>query len=155
MSECKYCKLFKERYEKDENGFYILYRDKERDFTVAMDEPKCAFEGEEFSRDNWSCQTLSLLRSACPDIFANYEERKRKWGLYWRRDDIGTICVIPVPEEVDKDTGFIILVFYKDRGRVDNAIRVTLDKVETLKRDLAERMVDWLFENGKVKWWDE
>jgi len=145
MSECKYCRLFKERYKKrEEDGAYILYEDKKHRFTISSEEPKCAFKGDEFSRDNWSCTTLSLMRRAY--YLGN-------WGLHFRDDYIGTIFVFPIPEEVDEDGGFIILVLYKDRGAVDNAIRITSDKVETLKKDLAERMVDWLFEEGKVDWW--
>ena len=138
---CKYCEIFKKTHKKDEEGMYIL--DDTGNVKFGMEEPRCAFEGEIFSPDNWACQTLSLLREA-----SNDEINEKAWGKYWRSDDIGTISIIPVPDEVDDYGGFIILVYYKDRGKVNNAIRITDDFVEPLRKTLAEKMVDWLLREG-------
>lgn len=143
---CKHCKRFMESHERDCEGMYILERRGKAIFKTH--EPICAFNGEVFSKENWSCMTLNILREA-----SNDEINENPWGLYWRSDDIGTISVIPVPDKVDIDTGFIILVYYKERGKVDNAIRITDEYVEPLRKSLAERMADWLIKEGYAEGW--
>jgi hypothetical protein len=71
---------------------------------------RCGFTPDgKFKTDNWNCETLNELRRIAE---ANHRST--------RYNDV-SICYVPVA-----NGGFAVLSWYKDRGRVDNAI-VMLD----------------------------
>lgn len=97
------CKLCEERG-KDWNG----------------DDPVCAFENEEFSGVNWNCATMNKLRNIS-------DELDRGW-----RDDLscGSIGYVPMdndyaPIYFDTYGGYIVMTWYKERGRTGNAVFMT------------------------------
>lgn len=75
------------------------------EFVIHREAPKCAFPEGVFVDANWDCGTMNHLR----DI-AEYRN-----DSIWNEDQWGGI--IPVP-----DAGkFIVLGWYKSRGRTENA----------------------------------
>lgn len=80
------------------------------------DDPRCAFETGVFSPENWNCATMNALR-----------ERARELGTTFRDDNAaGSIGCVPV--ETDDFNGYVVLVWYKDRGRTGNAILLCDDE---------------------------
>jgi len=81
------------------------------------DDPRCAFKSGFFSEDNWNCATMNKLR-AC-DGFQTFSEDN-------------SCMVLPF------EGNFIVLKWYKSRGRIDFAvilndsgmIPISLDSVE-------------------------
>ena len=69
---CKYCKEFYEKYPLDKDGYHSISSN------VKMKQIKCAFSNGIFSSDNWNCATMNKLR-----------ELAKKFGLFWRDDNIG------------------------------------------------------------------
>lgn len=92
----------------------------ERGKTWEGDDPKCAFESKVFSSDNWNCATMNKLRAIS-------EEYERSW-----RDDLscGSIGYVPMdndfaPDDFDTYGGYIVMMWYKERGRTGNAVFMT------------------------------
>jgi len=72
-------------------------------------DPSCAFKDDgSFNGDNWNCATMNALR----DIADAHK-------MHMRNDDIGSISVAPF--DGDAGNGFIVMCYYKDRGRVPTA----------------------------------
>lgn len=77
---------------------------KERGKTWEGSDPKCAFETGVFNQDNWNCATMNRLR-----------EIARAKGLTYINES-ESLGVIPFED------GYIILTWYKDRGRIGNTV---------------------------------
>lgn len=98
--------------------------------------PRCAFLSPTFSTDNWSCRTMSVLRRA-----------SRDQGAHVRSID-HSVGVVPIPFELSEPTGndiqtHIVLQWYKDRGRTNQAVIVDGEgNFELLTRELAEKLAD-------------
>jgi hypothetical protein len=76
--------------------------------TWTGDDPKCGFPNDEsFDSGNWNCATLNSLRSIA-----------EKLGNIKYMEDI-SLAVIPVYG--DEYTGWIVLSWYKSRGRTSLA----------------------------------
>ncbi len=92
-------------------------------------DPVCAFKTGIFSTDNWNCATVNELR----DIAT-------RRGVCDRRDmDSASIGVVPIEE------GYIVMTWYKERGRTGNALVMWDDEKErplTLQ-DAEEAMRRW------------
>jgi hypothetical protein len=95
------------------------------------DDPKCAFDEDgAFSGDNWNCATMNKLRHLAEDV-----------GLH-HREDMGAGSFGAVYYQ----GGYIILTWYKNRGRTSNAMiiweedRWALTEQEALKA-IREREV--------------
>ena len=74
-------------------------------------DPKCAFLLDEFHTDNWNCATMNKLRNLCYDN-----------GFYKRDDNsAASIGVLHIPE-LDNAYGYLIMTWYKSRGRVGKAV---------------------------------
>lgn len=80
--------------------------------------PVCGFQDGVFSPANWNCATLNALRKAAVDF-----------GKSYRNDGIGAIGYLPLDtdfateEESDaQNPGFVVLQWYKERGRTENAV---------------------------------
>lgn len=90
---------------------------------------KCAFLGNgRFTSDNWNCDTMAALRGS---------------ALWSQRDDLhsGSIAVVLLPD-AEELRGYIVLSFYKDRGKVGAAVLMCDDeKPITLTRSIAEAAV--------------
>jgi hypothetical protein len=106
---------------------------KERGKTWNGDDPTCAFENGVFSVDNWNCATMNKLRQISRDI-----------NTYMRDDmSCGSIGYVPMSNDYasdDFDTlgGYIVMTWYKDRGRTGNAVFMTDDETIPLTLEHAE-----------------
>lgn len=67
-------------------------------------DPKCAFSEFSFSDNNWNCAAMNILRDLA------------ETQGYSRRVNDESIGVVPL------EHGYIVLVWYKERGRIGNAI---------------------------------
>ena len=120
---CKYCKEFYEKYLLDKNGYHSISSN------VKVQQIRCAFSNGIFSSDNWNCATMNKLR-----------EIVKKAGLFWRDDDIGSIGVLPV--DLDEFYGFLIMLWYKERGQVEQAILLSSERPPALLTlDLALKII--------------
>jgi hypothetical protein len=105
----------------------------ERGKVWAGDDPKCAFENGVFSSDNWNCATMNRLRMIAEIL-----------GTTMRDDNsCGSIGYVPVdndyaPADFDTDGGYIVMTWYKDRGRTGNAVFMTDEGTELLTIRHAE-----------------
>jgi len=135
---CKRCKEFYKQYPIQENGYHHL---KEGPFLVASAPIKCGFdENGEFKSDNWGCRTLISLRYIAQTSVCK--------NCYYYRDDLvtGTLCVIPIPILADYDieqSGFIILAYYKERGKTDIGVVIDDEGVKPLKLNTAEKVLEY------------
>lgn len=82
----------------------------QRGKTWSGGDPRCAFENGTFNGDNWNCATMNELR-----------EMSRQFETY-RRDDMAAASIGYVPFEGDDYSGYIVMTWYKDRGRTGNAV---------------------------------
>jgi hypothetical protein len=106
------------------------------DIPITDSPPKCAFTTEIFSGDNWCCRTLRILRSLSRVRGAHSPNLDHSVGLI----DIP----FELSEEIDGDIDtHIMLQWYKDRGRTNQALIVSGNgTIRTLDRVLAEKIVD-------------
>ena len=86
------------------------------------DDRKCAFESGVFSKDNWNCAAMNLLRHTAE----NKNLRQRGYDI--------SCAVLRIPEVKISDDewvndGFCILSWYKECGCTSNAIFVS-DEIE-------------------------
>jgi len=106
----------------------------ERGKTWEGSDPRCAFVGGVFTTDNWNCATMNRLR----DMTGELEDKGRADTFYFRDDmDAGTIGVLRVVGM--KYSGYIVMTWYKRRGRVGQAVFMS-DDDEPIKLtlDIAE-----------------
>ena len=108
--KCKLCQKYYKKYPLKENRGELMH---EIDKALHQSPIECAFENDNFSTDNWCCQTLSELRDLC-------EEKG-----HYERDDMrcASIGVLPIPESEDNNVqqGYLVMTWYKDRGRTGQA----------------------------------
>lgn len=106
---------------------------KERGKTWEGSDPVCAFENGVFSPKNWNCATMSKLRRLSEGL-----------GNSDRDDDsCGSIGYVPLSDNYAPATyegygGYIVMMWYKERGRVDNALFMTDEGAEPLTIEHAE-----------------
>lgn len=106
---------------------------KERGKTWEGSDPVCAFESGVFSPDNWACATMGKLRRLSEEL-----------GHSDRDDDsCGSIGYVPLSDNYAPDTyegfgGYIVMMWYKERGRVGNAVFMTDEGTEPLTLEQAE-----------------
>jgi len=82
-------------------------RCQERGPTGEGSPPQCAFVGGVFSKDNWNCATMNALRDVAES------------NAVWSEDQ--WVGVVPC------EGSFVILTWYKRRGRTDKAWKLSLD----------------------------
>ena len=116
---------------------------------------KCAFGDNSptapFREDNWACGLVDRLRRLCYRCDdaddATWQGELNEWG--WRkRDDIGaeSIGVLHIPENDKVRSGYVVLTWYKDRGRTytvrwaDTAMTLTRGEIENAAVVLEEIM---------------
>jgi hypothetical protein len=100
-------------------------------------DPKCAFENEVFSNTNWNCATMNELRRISKELNT------------YQRDDwsCGSIGYVPMdsenaPDDFDTLGGYIVVTWYKDRGRTGNAIFITDEETIPLTIKHAELAIN-------------
>ena len=88
-------------------------------------EPVCGFKNGTFNPENWSCRTLAELRR----IACSFED------IHQNND-------MSLAHIADRDDGgWIVLSFYKDRGRVGTASYVTDTSVTVLTEKKAKEVL--------------
>jgi hypothetical protein len=96
-------------------------------------EPECAFKTDQFDSSNWNCQTMNELRELAEEhaIYSNDQ-----WA-----------AIIPIPEpKNDEERGsrvadFIILGWYKHRGRTEAAYMLNESTLTPLTLEVAEKVL--------------
>ncbi|QPI23260.1 hypothetical protein ICC24_07880 [Bacillus licheniformis] len=106
---------------------------KERGKSWEGSDPVCAFENGVFSPKNWNCATMSKLRRLSEGL-----------GNSDRDDDsCGSIGYVPLSDNYAPATyegygGYIVMMWYKERGRVGHALFMTDEGAEPLTLEHAE-----------------
>ncbi len=96
----------------------------ERGKTWEGDDPKCAFRNAGyFDTENWNCATMTELRHLVD------------YGTSWSSDDqrVGVF---------GRDSRFLILGWYKSRGRTEFATVLSATMTEPLSVEAAEEFLD-------------
>lgn len=94
----KVCKLCEEQAEYWENK---------------VSKPECAFTNGVFSSENWNCGTMNALRQRSYELETDF------------RDDMAAASIGYVPYDDFHDDelgGYIVMTWYKNRGRTYNAM---------------------------------
>ena len=121
---CKYCQEFYEKYPLDKEGYHTISP------IMKMQQIRCAFSNGIFSSDNWNCATMNKLRKIA-----------KEESLFWRNDEIGSIGVVPV--DLDEFVGFLVMIWYKERGQIEQAILLSSENSPALLTlDLAIKIVE-------------
>lgn len=114
---CPLCLQFKEKYplipdEEDPGALvHVLARHADGSPAFTSAPIRCAFEvSEDFSTDNWCCESLAHLRNA-KDIVT-----------VWHDDSNVGVLRIPVTAEEGVQQGMLVMSWYKNRGRTGRAI---------------------------------
>lgn len=106
------------------------------------DPRKCAFgDGGLFTTDNWSCVTMLELRKLVEDF-------ERVGSSLCQAND-SSVGVIPIPDWNRDEQGFVVLEWYKHRGRTPVATVVSDDGIALLTLGLAEALVEF-YRDGVV-----
>lgn len=110
---------------------------KKRGKTWNGDDPKCAFVDGVFNSDNWNCATMEELRKIAEEIETT------------QRDDnsAGSIGYLPVDNEFASDDfntfgGYVVMMWYKNRGKTGNAVFMTDGSTEPLSIKHAELAIE-------------
>lgn len=113
-------------------------------------EPKCAWpDGGAFNPENWQCATANELRDLAYEAVG-----KNMWDRYCTRTEDESLAVLWVPSrEVDGrfcgGAFFIVMTYYKDRGRT-SGIHYALDGViRPLTLAEAEEAIEILIETAR------
>ena len=93
---------------------------------------KCAFKNSKFSSDNWNCETMNRLRDLVID---DYDGEKGEGKCLWNEDQKCGIYAIPETGE------FLVLSWYKRRGRTDGAWIVNESEVRNLTLKDAKEII--------------
>ena len=101
------------------------------------DDRKCAFESGTFSDDNWNCATMSKLRA----IAENY----RAFG------DDQSIATIPIDETEGRNSGWLVMNWYKSRGRTDLCQFISYGDNANLKLEHAEAIIELYSPKKKIE----
>jgi len=105
----------------------------ERGKTWEGDDPTCGFdEGGFFKSDNWCCATLNKLRDLAKEFGWNY------------RDDCDMASIGVIPFTGNNHAGYIILTWYKDRGRTSMAVFMQDGRAPVfLNLQMAEEAIEY------------
>jgi hypothetical protein len=95
----------------------------ERGKTWNGGDPKCAFESGVFDTDNWMCATMNALRDKAED------------NRVYNNEQSGAL--LP-----DGEGSYIVLSWYKNRGRTEGAWVFDESDIEPLTLENAEALLD-------------
>lgn len=106
----------------------------ERGKTWEGADPRCAFDDNGiFNKDNWNCATMNKLRNISEELDKT------------TRDDnsCGSIGYVPMvhdyaPDDFDTFGGYIVMMWYKERGKTGNALFMSDDETFPLTVQHAE-----------------
>jgi len=97
-------------------------------------DPNCAFTSGEFDDDNWNCATLNALRTIAEgDDWPEPAEWGEQRGALWSNDERAAL--------IAHEGEFVVLGWYKHRGRTQIALLISDDGYRTLTLADAERFL--------------
>ena len=110
---------------------------------------RCGFRNGVFTRNNWNCQTLIKLREIAESII--WDDKPHPLAVGYRRDDFNSASIgiiqIPKAESDEIQMGYIVLTWYKNRGKTGNAIVICDDyDIEPLTLKTAE----WVIKKAEI-----
>lgn len=100
-----------------------------------MTEITCAFDNKEkkFNKNNWNCATMNKLREIA---------KTKEDCHYFRTDDCGTVGIIPVFADINLEiTGYLVMMWYKEQGRTDQAYIMNIYGIHPLYLEDAEALI--------------
>ena len=114
-----------------------------------MAEPKCVFwdEGGQFNADNWNCALMAVLRTEAERV---WNENPPHAGLALLTADdqrCATITVshlladVPDDHDTDFNPDFLVLSWYKQRGRTEGAWLIDQSYLQPLDFERASAIV--------------
>lgn len=112
----------------------------QREKTWQGSDPKCAFDQNGiFTSDNWACATMSRLRTIADenDLIQKVNETSLA-TIYVPSKDLDDITE---SDNFDAYGGFIILSWYKGRGRVSSAIFMSDEGTMPLNIEHVKRAI--------------
>lgn len=127
---CNLCRKFRKKYPL-KNGRHKIQEG------LFIGKIKCAFDRKDglFSTHNWNCETMNALRDLIQDC--GYQDRDDN-----RSASVGVLR-IPESDRVSIQQGYLILSWYKDRGRTGRVYIIWDDKkVEILTLQTAEFIIN-------------
>ncbi len=132
---CKLCQEYREKYPlQDDEGEQVHVLERHEDGTPSMTSSPilCAFEDSNtFSTDNWSCETMGLLRN------------EAKNSRTWHEDSSLGVIRIPLSVKNVVQQGILVLSWYKSRGRTGRAVVFRDDsEPETLTLETALLIIE-------------
>jgi len=153
--ECKACREHYEKYPLVEiedvlkGGTKLVHRYND---WHSSSPKECAFVNGVFTPDNWGCQTMIRLRALCGEW---EEDFIPEWARYWCRSDLynGSIGVLWLPED-SPQRGYLVMNWYKSRGRTDKAYIMVDDSKppELLTLETAEFALDYYTKEYDINW---
>ena len=87
-------------------------------------DPNCAFKNSIFDTDNWNCATMNKLRDLCED------------KALWNNDQNAAIIT-------GVDCDFIVITWYKRRGRTEGAYMLNDRECKLLTLEEAEKVIEF------------
>jgi hypothetical protein len=105
----------------------------ERGKTWSGSDPRCAFrEDGTFDPENWACASMLELREVAKRLEVHC------------RDDQAAASIGAVPFEGETYTGYIVMSWYKERGRTGRAVLMWDDEpLQELNRQMAEEAIEY------------
>ncbi len=99
-------------------------------------EPECGFYPTGiFKSDNWNCATLNKLREV---IQEKYEDKI----VYSRDERLITIPLDHNPEDTIIEADFLIVGWYKQRGRTQTALLISEERYYLVKLKEIEQFIE-------------
>jgi hypothetical protein len=104
----------------------------ERGKTWEGGDPECAFRGGYFTHGNWNCATMNALREYGLETAQRDVETPKHC---WNEDQ--NCLVIPVDDHLGLSCNFIVLGWYKSRGKTEQAREMTDHEMRPLRLSTA------------------
>lgn len=123
---CKYCQERIDSHEHVKREEKIVLKISENMFSEF---PICAFKGDKYTKDNWACQTMFKLRE-----IADYHG--------WNNDESIDVIHIPEDDNMEAFSGYLVLTYYKGRGRSGNAYIMCDNEIRELTLDEAYKIIE-------------
>lgn len=105
------------------------------------DDPVCGFSNNTFDPSNWNCASLNYLRLVAEELHVI--------------DSMEDTHIATIPVKIDDYLGWIVLSWYKSRGKTSSA-RFIFDEIDIpLPLDVAEVALTqyrgyWDYENKEI-----
>jgi hypothetical protein len=93
-------------------------------------DPKCAFESGVFSHENWNCATMNTLRDIC--------EKEMESANHYPYNNDQRAWLFPVFGMGE----FLVLTWYKSRGKTDGAFVIDEERHTVLTLAEAEVIIN-------------